>query len=66
MSVEKETSIYKVTYKQVPKGCTMTKFGMEIIIYGCDRSEVEDRLTDTLAEMEISIEDFKIIKIERK
>lgn len=68
MSVEKETSIYKVTYKRLPRteGATFTKYGLEIIVYGCDIGEAEDRLYYTTKDMGLSDESYKIIRIERK
>ncbi len=61
-----ESSIYKATYKQYAPGATMTPFGLEIIIYGEDQEIIEDRLNQTIYDMNIGCNNFKLIKLERK
>lgn len=65
--MEKECSVYKVVYKQIPQdGCTMTKYGLEVTIYGEDIEQIDTRLFETLGDMEVVNRNFRMISIERK
>ena len=61
----KEESLYKVTYKEMTHG--VTKFGLEITVYGEDLDIIQDRFEETIVEMDVSQNRiFKIWQIERK
>ena len=62
-----EKSIYKAIYK-APKEGILTKFSLEITIYGEDKNQIWNRLLDTARDMGINqpVSEFKLISIERK
>ena len=63
--MEKECSIYKVTYKALNDGL-LTPMALEVIIYGEDLEQVKERLWETKKDFYKQDIEFKIIKIERK
>ena len=62
-----EESIYKAVYK-LPNNGILTKFSLEITVYGKDKNQIFHRLLDTARDMDIneSISMFKLISLERK
>ena len=64
--MEKECSIYKVTYKRVIEGHTIGQHALEIIIYGEDFEQIKERLWETKKDFYKQDYEFKIIQIERK
>ena len=63
--MEKECSVYKVTYKALNEGL-LTRNSLEVIIYGEDLEQVKERLWATKKDFYKQDLEFKIIKIERK
>ena len=63
--MEKELSVYKVTYKALNDGL-LTRNSLEVTIYGEDFEQIKERLWDTKMEFHKGDLEFKIIKIERK
>lgn len=61
-----EQSIYKATYKQYAPGTTITPYALEIVVYGETQEVIEERLNDTIYNMNVGNNNFKLIKIERK
>ena len=64
--MEKECSVYKVTYKRVIEGYTISPNALEVIIYGEDLEQIKQRLWETKRDFYKEDYEFKIIKIERK
>ena len=63
--MEKELSVYKVTYKALNDGL-LTRNSLEVIIYGEDFEQIKERLWDTKKDFRKEDLEFKIISIERK
>ena len=63
--MEKELSVYKVTYKALNDGL-LTRNSLEVIIYGEDFEQIKERLWDTKRDFRKEDLEFKIINIERK
>ena len=63
--MEKELSVYKVTYKALNDGL-LTRNSLEIIIYGEDFEQIKERLWETKKDFRKEDLEFKIINIERK
>ena len=63
--MEKELSVYKVTYKALNDGL-LTRNSLEVIIYGEDFEQIKERLWETKKDFRKEDLEFKIISIERK
>ena len=63
--MEKELSVYKVTYKALNDGL-LTRNSLEVIIYGEDFEQIKERLWETKKDFRKEDLEFKIINIERK
>ena len=60
--MEKECSIYKVTYKRIIEGHTITPNALEVIIYGEDLDQIKERLWET---KKISIKKIMILRLSK-
>ena len=57
--------MYKATYKQYVPGTTITPHALEITVYGDHQDIIEDRLNEAIYDMNVGINNFKLIKLEK-